>query len=157
MLCEFLRIMGLRVTHYIPHRHAEGYGLNNEGIDELAEAGVKLIITVDLGTTEIAGIAHARGKGIDVIVTDHHLEPEVLPDAYALINPKLKASRYLFDGLCGAGVAWKLVQAILLKERPAGFSEGQGKWLLDLVGIATLSDMVPLVGENRMLARNGLL
>ena len=160
MLAEFLRVMGLRVTHYIPHRHAEGYGLNNEGLDELAQAGVTLVITVDLGTTEIAGVAHAREKVIDVIVTDHHLEPEALPEAFALINPKLKTSKYPFDGLCGAGVAWKLVQALLVKLRGSGqpfdYAEGREKWLLDLVGIATLSDMVPLVGENRMLARHGL-
>lgn len=157
MLSEFLRRIGLRVTHYIPHRHKEGYGLNIEGIEELKEADVSLVITVDLGTTEIANIAHAQTLDIDIIVTDHHLEPDVLPDVFALINPKLQSSRYPFDGLCGAGVAWKLVQAILSKHRPDGFAEGQEKWLLDLVGIATLSDMVPLVGENRMLARNGLL
>ncbi len=157
MLSEFLRRIGLRVTHYIPHRHKEGYGLNIEGIEELKGADVSLVITVDLGTTEIANIAHAQTLDIDIIVTDHHLEPDVLPDVFALINPKLKLSKYPFDGLCGAGVAWKLVQAILAKHRPDGFAEGQEKWLLDLVGIATLSDMVPLVGENRMLARNGLL
>ncbi len=161
MLSEFLRRIPLRVTHYIPHRHTEGYGLNNEGLDELAQTGVTLIITVDLGTTEIAGIAHAREAGIDIIVTDHHLEPDILPDAYALINPKLRSSRYPFDGLCGAGVAWKLVQGLLVKLRASGqpfdYAQGKEKWLLDLVGIATLSDMVPLVGENRMLARNGLM
>lgn len=159
MLSEFLRIMGLQVTHYIPHRHKEGYGLNVEGIEELKAAGVSLMITVDLGTTEVESVAHAKKLGIDTIITDHHLvqEGEELPDALAVINPKRPDSKYPFDGLCGAGVAWKLVQALLLKERPAGFGEGQEKWLLDLVGIATLSDMVPLVGENRMLARNGLL
>ena len=157
MLSEFLRVMGLRVTHYIPHRHKEGYGLNVEGIEELKAANVSLVITVDLGTTEIAHIAHAQTLGIDIIVTDHHLEPDVLPDVFALINPKLKSSKYPFDGLCGAGVAWKLVQALLAKQRPEGYAKGQEKWLLDLVGIATLSDMVPLVGENRMLAKNGLL
>ncbi len=156
MLSEFLRRIGLRVTHYIPHRHKEGYGLNIEGIEELKAANVSLVITVDLGTTEVAHIAHAQTLDIDIIVTDHHLEPDVLPAALALINPKLKSSKYPFDGLCGAGVAWKLVQALLIKDRPAGFGEGQEKWLLDLVGIATLSDMVPLVGENRMLALNGL-
>lgn len=164
MLSEFLRRIGLRVTHYIPHRHKEGYGLNIEGIEELKEADVSLVITVDLGTTEIANIAHAQTLDIDIIVTDHHLEPEVLPDVFALINPKLQSSRYPFDGLCGAGVAWKLVQAVLARLRARTnindveiMKEGQEKWLLDLVGIATLSDMVPLVGENRMLARNGLL
>jgi len=161
MLSEFLRVLGVRITHYIPHRHKEGYGLNEEGLAELKEAGVSLVITVDLGTTEVENIAHARTLGIDIIVTDHHLEPEVLPEAFALINPKLKTSRYPFDGLCGAGVAWKLIQAILIKSRASGqpfdYAQGKEKWLLDLVGIATLSDMVPLVGENRMLARNGLL
>jgi len=168
MLSEFLRVMGLRVTHYIPHRHKEGYGLNVEGIEELKSNAVSLVITVDLGTTEIANIAHAQTLGIDIIVTDHHLvqgdaltpglsKASPLPEAFALINPKLKSSSYPFDGLCGAGVAWKLVQALLAKQRPEGYAEGQEKWLLDLVGIATLSDMVPLVGENRMLAKNGLL
>src|SRR3990167_2517792 len=95
MLSEFLRRIGLRVTHYIPHRHTEGNGLNNEGLAELKEAGVSLVITVDLGTTEVENIAHAKTLGIDVIVTDHHLparpaggEPEILPEAFALFNPK---------------------------------------------------------------------
>lgn len=158
MLADFLRTYGLSVTHYIPHRHKEGYGLNVEGLEELAAAGITLVITVDLGTTEVAQIAHAKTLGIDIIVTDHHLVPSVehLPDALALLNPKRPDSTYPFDGLCGAGVAWKLVQALLIKER-ATLPEGQEKWMLDLVGIATLSDMVPLVGENRMLARSGLL
>jgi single-stranded-DNA-specific exonuclease len=160
LLAEFFRSIGMRVRHYIPHRHEEGYGLNDEGLTELADEGVKLIVTVDLGTTDIEPIAHAKKIGIDVIVTDHHLEPEVLPDAFALINPKLKSSRYPFDGLCGAGVAWKLVQAMLTKMRGSGdpfdYAQGKEKWFLDLVGMATLSDMVPLVGENRMLAHFGL-
>jgi single-stranded-DNA-specific exonuclease len=156
MLSEFLREVGLTVTHYIPHRHKEGFGLNQGGIDELAEAHVSLIITVDLGTSEHANIAYAQERGIDIIVTDHHLPSEALPLAFAVINPKRADSQYPFDGLCGAGVAWKLVQGILQRGR-LGFPEGKEKWLLDLVGIATLSDMVPLVGENRMLARYGLL
>lgn len=156
MLSSFLREMGASVRHYIPHRHKEGYGLNNDGLAELAGQSVKLVITCDLGTTDAEPIAFANSKGVDVIVTDHHLEPEVLPDAFAIINPKLKTSRYPFADLCGAGVAWKLVQAILTKSRPDGFVEGREKWYLDLVGMATLSDMVPLQGENRMLAKFGL-
>ncbi|MDE1925264.1 MAG: DHH family phosphoesterase [Patescibacteria group bacterium] len=179
MLAEFFRSIGIEVTHYIPHRHKEGYGLNAEGIDELAAQNIKLIVTVDLGTTEHTGIAHAKTKNIDVIVTDHHLvAPEEvasrslsatsgvgilvkqLPPALALINPKRPDSKYPFDGLCGAGVAWKLVQAMLIKLRASDnsfdYAQGKEKWFLDLVGIATLSDMVPLVGENRMLARFGL-
>ena len=175
LLTEFLRSIGLHVRHYIPHRHAEGYGLNIEGIEELARQGIKLMLTVDLGTTEIEAIAYANTKGIDVIVTDHHvvrgaekvfssaagLQGDATestfsaPPAFAFLNPKRPDSKYGFDGLCGAGMAWKLVQGVLVKNR-FGIAEGQEKWLLDLVGIATLSDMVPLVGENRMLASFGL-
>ncbi|MES2202982.1 MAG: single-stranded-DNA-specific exonuclease RecJ [Patescibacteria group bacterium] len=153
LLTEFLRAMGLAVTHYIPHRHKEGYGLNNEGIDELVEQKVSLMITVDLGTTDIECVAYAKAKGVDTIVTDHHLVHGALPDAL-VINPKRPDSKYPFDGLCGAGVAWKLAQALQNKTHTLG--EGQEKWLLDLAGLGTLSDMVPLVGENRMLARFGL-
>jgi single-stranded-DNA-specific exonuclease len=158
MLSDFLRTVGLEVRHYIPHRHKEGYGLNREGIDELAAEGVTLVVTIDLGTTEGENVAYAKTKGTDIIITDHHIVQKgmLLPDAVAIINPKRPDSNYLFDGLCGAGVAWKLVQAILVKNRPADFNEGQEKWYLDLVGIATLSDMVPLVDENRMLAHFGL-
>ena len=157
-LTEFLRTIGLIVRHYVPHRHKEGYGLNEEGIVELKEQGITLVITVDLGTTEHANILFAKGLGIDVIVTDHHLVASVadLPLALAVINPKRADSLYPFDGLCGAGVAWKLIQGVLTKNR-FGMKEGQEKWFLDLIGMATLSDMVPLVGENRMLARYGLL
>ena len=161
MLSEFLRSIGLSVRHYIPHRHEEGYGLNCEGIDELAGQKISLIITVDLGSSDTEPVAHAKKSGIDIIVTDHHVVPEVEPGAFALINPKRRGNRYPFDGLCGAGVAWKLVQAILSKSRASGqtfdYAQGKEKWLLDLVGIATLSDRVPLRGENRMLARFGLL
>jgi single-stranded-DNA-specific exonuclease len=158
MLAEFLRSIGLSVRHYIPHRHREGYGLNKEGLTELAEQGITLIITVDLGTTEHENILYAKEKGMDVIVTDHHLvhEEENLPEAFALLNPKRLDSKYPFDGLCGSGVAWKLVQGILSKKR-FDLKVGHEKWFLDLVGIATLSDMVPLVGENRMLAHYGLV
>ncbi len=160
-LTEFLREVGLPVRHYIPHRHKEGYGLNKEGLAELAEQGITLVITVDLGTTERENISFAKEKNIDVIVTDHHLVQEIFPEAFALINPKRPDSAYPFGHLCGAGVAWKLIQGVLLKLRASGntalYAEGKEKWLLDLIGMATLSDMVPLVGENRMLARYGLL
>ncbi|MCX6819982.1 MAG: single-stranded-DNA-specific exonuclease RecJ [Candidatus Adlerbacteria bacterium] len=155
LLTEFLRSIGLTVRHYIPHRHKEGYGLNNTGLEDVAAGGVKLVITVDLGITDVDAVAFANEKGMDVIITDHHIVPEAMPPALAVVNPKRKDSAYPFDGLCGAGVAWKLVQAILQKNR-FGIAEGQEKWLLDLVGVATLSDMVPLLGENRMLARYGL-
>jgi single-stranded-DNA-specific exonuclease len=155
MLAEFLRGIGLSVVHYIPHRHKEGYGLNQEGIDELVAQGTTLMITLDLGTSDVEQIAYAKQKGLDTIVTDHHLAHSALPPCL-VINPKRADSTYPFADLCGSGVAWKLVQALLQKDR-ALMPEGQEKWLLDLVGLATLSDMVPLVGENRMLARYGLL
>ena len=155
MLSQFLREMGLPVVHYVPDRHLEGFGLNKEGIDELAAQGVKLMITADCGTTDTEPIAHALALGINTIVTDHHVPPERLPEAL-VINPHRADSRYPFAQLCGAGVAWKLVQGILQSHRPVGYAAGKEKWLLDLVGIGTLSDMVPLLGENRMLAHFGL-
>ena len=155
LLTEFLRKIGLEVTHYIPHRHNEGYGLNLKGLEKLAEEKHTLVITVDLGITDREAVDFANEKEMDVIITDHHLVPGIMPAALAVVDPKRKDSVYPFDALCGAGVAWKLVQAILSKNR-FGIAEGQEKWLLDLAGISTLSDMVPLLGENRMLARFGL-
>ncbi len=161
----FKRIGHAGHSFYIPHRHDEGYGMNKSAIEEIAERGAKLIITVDCGISDAEEIALANSLGIDVIVTDHHLprldsgkagEPhEELPEAYAIVNPKRKDSAYPFEGLCGSGVAYKLVQAVFAKES-FGVKPGMEKWSLDMVGIATLSDMVPLVGENRVLARFGL-
>ncbi len=143
------------VSFYIPHRHDEGFGLNIEAVEEIAERGAKLIITVDCGTADIKEVERANKLKMDVIITDHHESGAKLPKAYAIVNPKLKDSIYPFKELCGAALAYKLVQAILEKER-FGIGEGQEKWSLDMVGIATLSDMVPLVGENRILAKFGL-
>jgi single-stranded-DNA-specific exonuclease len=156
MLTQFLRDIGLSVIHHIPHRNNDGFGLNKKGIEDLSKQGVKVMITADCGTTDAEQIAFANELGIDTIVTDHHVAPPELPPAFAVINPKRLDSAYPFDGLCGAGVAWKLVQGILKKNRPEGYTDGREKWFLDLVGIATLSDMVPLVDENRMLAHFGL-
>lgn len=158
MLTQFLRDIGLDVVHHIPHRNNEGFGLNETGIASLAESGVTLMITADCGTTDSEQIAFAASKGIETIVTDHHIVPDPIPTApYALINPHRPDSVYPFRELCGAGVAWKLVQGVLQTYRPKNYQMGQEKWFLDLVGIATLSDMVPLVGENRMLAHFGLV
>lgn len=163
LLTEFLRSIGLSVRHYIPHRHKEGFGLNKTGLEELAAQGITLAITVDLGTSDVEPVAFANTKGIDIIVTDHHLPPPdgVLPPALAIVNPKMPGSLYPFDGLCGAGMAWKLVQGILQTARassqPFDYAQGKEKWLLDLAAMGTLSDMVPLVGENRMIARYGLV
>ncbi len=147
----FKRIKYGNVSFYIPHRHDEGFGLNKDFIEE-CEA--KLLITVDCGTADLEEVALAEAKGIDVIITDHHEAPE-LPPAHAIVNPKRVDSKYPFKELCGSALAYKLVQAILAKES-FGLKAGIEKWSLDMVGIATLSDMVPLVGENRVLAKFGL-
>jgi single-stranded-DNA-specific exonuclease len=140
-------------SNYIPHRHYEGFGLSIEAVEKLAHAGTKLIITIDCGTTDVAAVARANELGVDVIITDHHEPGEVLPEAVAIVNPKL--GDYPFPELCGAAVAFKLAQAVLAATDHA-LKPGQEKWWLDMVGIATIADMVPLVGENRVLAWYGL-
>ena len=165
----FKRIQYENVSFYIPHRHDEGFGLNMEAVDEMKERGAKLIVTVDCGIADGEEVAYAKKKGIDTIITDHHEPPRpssgqaggVLPKAYAIVNPKLNppagGQEYPFKELCGAAVAYKLVQALAKSASwRTDFKEGMEKWSLDMVGIATLSDMVPLVGENRILARYGL-
>jgi single-stranded-DNA-specific exonuclease len=142
---------------YIPDRHGEGYGLHKEAIRKFKEENVKLIITVDLGTANAEEIALAETFGIDVIVTDHHLTQAALPRAYAVLNPKRADGVYPEPMLCGSGVAFKLVQAFVKKYGEYfKIPEGWEKWLLDMAGLATLSDMVPLTGENRMLAYFGM-
>lgn len=142
---------------YIPHRHNEGYGMNISALERLADGGAKLLITVDCGITEMTEVTRANELGMDVIVTDHHLPGEVLPPAYAIINPKRSGDTYPDTMLCGAGVAWKLVCALLARGREKwNVPEGWEKWLLDMAGLATIADMVPLQKENRALAHYGL-
>ena len=143
--------------NYIPHRHDEGFGLHKDAIDSFKESGADLIITIDCGITNVAEVAHANSLGIDIIITDHHMPHEVLPAAFAILNPKVGGCAYPEKMLCGSGVIFKFVQA-LYKKYGAEFNikEGWEKWSLDLVGMATLSDMVPLTGENRVFARYGL-
>ncbi len=139
--------------NYIPHRHYEGFGLNTSAIDKLDAQGVTLVITIDCGTSDVEAVAYAKEKGIDVIVTDHHEPPTTLPDAVAIINPKL--GTYPFTELCGASTVFKLAQA-LIAHGDYEIAPGKEKWWLDMVGIATIADMVPLIGENRVFARFGL-
>jgi len=151
------------VVSYIPHRDTEGYGFHRDAVEKLAREGVTLIITVDVGITAHDAVLYARERGIDVIITDHHLPAETLPSAYAVINPQRSDSEYPYRDLCGSGVAFKLVQALISnarkkkKEWVRSVPEGWEKWLLDLVAIATVGDMVPLTGENRVLVHYGLL
>jgi len=151
----FQKINYENFANYIPHRHLEGFGLNDEAIDKFKEDKVGLIITVDCGIADVEEVVRAKKAGIDVIITDHHEPGKKMPKCIAVIDAKRKDSEYPFKELCGAGVAYKLAQAIL-KKKNFDLKEGIEKWFLDMVGIATLSDMVPLVGENRALAYYGL-
>lgn len=160
LLHDFLKKADANFENYIPHRHDEGFGMNVGGVESLAKNGVKLVVTVDSGITDHEPVKRAAELGMEVIITDHHINGEVLPPAYAVVDPNARADEtYPFRELCGAGVAWKLVCATLavspeLREKvPLGWE----KWLLDMVGLATIADMVPLTGENRVLATYGLM
>ncbi|MBI5469778.1 single-stranded-DNA-specific exonuclease RecJ [Candidatus Kaiserbacteria bacterium] len=156
------------VEIYIPHRDREGYGFHIEAIEKLVAQGVALIITVDVGTKANNAVAFAKRLGVDVIVTDHHEIDSELPNAVAVLNPKIVppalsgVDGYPFPHLCGAATAWKLAQALLIEgkkrdlEAFSAIPEGWEKWLLDLVAIATVADLVPLTGENRVLTHWGL-
>mgnify|MGYP000066450623 CR=1 FL=1 len=153
-LCKKLGVID-RVHVYIPDRHDEGYGVSVRGIEELERAGVSLMITVDVGITAIAEIADAQSRGIDVILTDHHAPLPEYPAAYALIHPT--KGTYVNQEACGAAVAFYLVRGFIEKYGTEfAIPDGWEKWLLDLVGFATLSDMVSLTGENRVLAYYGM-
>ncbi len=217
----FDRIEYENVFYYIPDRHLEGFGLKDDSITECSDNGVKLLITIDCGITDVGEVKHAKSLGMEVIITDHHLPSVIpvktgihkyfsaekssghdsarqlpslqsgptptsqsensglgsplstarmtkkksksdrgsdiqnLPDAFAILDPKQEGDEYPDKMLCGTGVAFKLIQGILAKNR-FGIGESQEKWFLDMVGIATLSDMVPLLNENRTLASYGL-
>ena len=141
---------------YIPGRNSEGYGLNMEALEQFSKNKTKLLITIDLGITAIKEVKQAKKYGIDVIITDHHLSKETgLPDAYAILNPKV--DDYPEKMLCGAGVIFKFVQGFIKKYGEYyKVKNGYEKWMLDMAGLATLSDMVPLVGENRAIAYFGM-
>jgi single-stranded-DNA-specific exonuclease len=154
---DFFKKIGFKnFTNYIPHRHDEGFGLNIDAVSQFAEDGVNLLITLDCGISDIEPVKVAQEKGIDVIVTDHHEPHEELPPAFAIVDHRQKDCNYPEKILCGSGVGFKLIQAILKINR-FGLGEGHEKWFLDMVGIATLSDMVPLTGENRIFASYGLM
>lgn len=143
---------------YIPHRNTEGYGLNNKALDLLAGRGATLVITIDSGIADVEEADHALKLGIDLIITDHHLPQDVLPKAYTIINSKQGEDTYHDNMLCGAATAWKLVCALLSKRRDEwGVAVGWEKWLLDMAGLSTIADMVPLRNENRALAQYGLM
>jgi len=163
IMYDFFEKIGFKnFVVYIPDRHDEGYGLNMEAIKEFIDNSINLIITFDLGITDINEVVEAKANNIDVIIVDHHLpieenEKDILPNAFAIIDPKRKDCSYPDKMLCGAGVAFKLIQALILKYGEYWkINNGWGKWLLDMAGIATLSDQVPLLNENRVIAYFGL-
>ena len=144
-----------QIVYYIPDRQTEGYGMNEAAIRYLASEGVNLIITVDCGITNIKEVELVKSLGMDVIITDHHHTPSVLPQALAIINPQVEHCGYPEKRLAGVGVAFKLMHGVYLRQAPDKIE--QLKWLLDLVVIGTVADCVPLVGENRTLTKYGLV
>lgn len=159
ILHDFFTAIGFtNFENYIPHRHEEGYGFNAASIPGFHARDTRVIITVDCGIVDHEAAARAKACGIDVIITDHHEPSDTLPDAYAVVNPK-RDDAYPFNGICGATVAFKLALAVLARGRESGqitLAPGMEKWWLDMVGLATIADMVPLRDENRVLARYGL-
>jgi single-stranded-DNA-specific exonuclease len=152
-----IRVLGKylpgKLLYYIPKRLEEGYGLHLNSLMKALSKGVSLIITVDCGISAIEETGYLKSRGIDLIITDHHEPPPVLPDAYAIINPKVTSSGYPFQQLAGVGVTFKLLQAMItyypdLEEKLLGN--------IDLVAFGTVADIVPLLGENRILVKYGL-
>ncbi len=154
VLKSFLKDRGLEVCQYIPNRLHEGYGLNKNAIDKIHESGCNLMITVDCGISAIEEISYANSLGIETIVTDHHEPGNVLPNALAIIDNKRKDSKYPFRDLAGVGVVFKVIQALGMR---LGIKEEEYLKYLDIVCIGTISDIVPLVDENRVIAKLGLL
>lgn len=156
LIFETLESLGFQnIFAYIPDRQSEGYGINKKAVEYIKSQGGNLIITVDCGISNFEEIEVAQKQGIDVIITDHHSIPEKIPEALAIINPNIPDSGFKSNDLAGVGVAFKLAQALYKKLDENNID--QLKWMLDIVGIGTIADCVPLLFENRILARYGLL
>jgi single-stranded-DNA-specific exonuclease len=153
LLHLFLQSIGAKSEFYIPDRNIEGYGVSHKGIDYAAEIGAELIITCDCGITAVEQVEYAKQLGVKMMITDHHIPDELLPDAVAILNPKQEGCNYPNKNLCGAGVAFKLTQAIAQRRNhPAE----QALQFLDLVAIGTAADIVKVTGENRIIVGEGL-
>ncbi|RMF34153.1 MAG: single-stranded-DNA-specific exonuclease RecJ [Chlorobiota bacterium] len=152
MLVEFLRWLGARTAYYIPDRISEGYGVSLQSINTAVEAGARVLITVDCGITSTEILAYARERGLDVIICDHHEPADVLPSVFAILDPLVPGCPYPFKHLAACGVTFKLIEAICLRR---GFHERAFDYL-DYVAVASAADIVPLVGENRILVAHGL-
>ena len=161
ILWKALRLADANVRIYVPHRLEEGYGLNTEAVERLAAEGARVLVTVDCGISGQEQVVRANELGLDVIVTDHHEpDPDRMPPALVLVNPKLPGSPYPFRDLAGAGVALKLAWAIGQRLSDRGrVSDAFREFLVAATGMAalgTIADVVPLVGENRLFVQHGL-
>jgi single-stranded-DNA-specific exonuclease len=152
LMVEGLALLDAKAMPYIPHRVTEGYGLKTAALESLRKQGVSLVISVDCGITALDPVKKAKRSGLDVVVTDHHVPLADIPQAAAVVDPRLPGSRYPFNDFSGAGVALKVLQALF---RGMGREE-QLEGLFDLVALGTVADLVPLVGENRYLVKQGL-
>ncbi len=160
LLVSFLRQVGLGCTYFIPNRFDDGYGLNEEALQQIIDSGATLVISVDCGITSIKEAAFCRKVGVDLIILDHHTPGEYLPEAAAVVNPLQSGCDYPFKMLAGVGVAFNLLVALRSRMRQEGFFSAEDEpdlreWL-DLVALGTIADVVPLVGQNRMYAFFGL-
>lgn len=150
MFHVFCRELGVPNVVYLPDRFTDGYGLSNTGIDHAVKNGIKLIVAIDCGITAVDRVDYARSQGVDIIICDHHQPPEKLPNAFAILDALQPDCQYPFKSLCGTGVAFKLIQAVCQKLDLDIHTE-----LLDFVATATAADMVPVIGENRVLIHFG--
>lgn len=152
LLVQGISRLGGKVVPYLPHRLNEGHGVKTTVLEKLHQQGISLVITVDCGITALAEVKKAQRKGLDIVITDHHTPPDIIPPAAAVVNPKLPGSEYPFLELAGVGVAFKFLQALL---QSIG-KEERLEEMLDLVALGTIADVMPLVGENRYLVKQGL-
>ena len=154
VLVKFFRELGINIEYYLPSRLEEGYGLNNDALKKIKDNGTDLLITVDCGISAYEEVEYAKSIGLEVIITDHHECPEKLPDTFAIIDPKRPDSTYPFNSLAGVGVTFKLIHAISIR-----LDLDRKKYLkyLDIVCLGTVADIVPLVHENRVIVKYGLM
>lgn len=153
LVYKFLQQFYSNIDYYIPDRYNEGYGVSVKGVDYACETGVKLIIVLDCGIKAVEEIAYAKEKGIDFIICDHHVPDDILPPAVAILNAKRADNTYPYNHLSGCGVGFKFMQAFALNN---GIEFHQLTPLLDLVAVSVASDIVPIMGENRVLTHHGL-
>ena len=153
LMYSFLNDIGIDTKYYLPDRQEEGYGLNKEALLKLKEENISLVITVDCGISALAEVEYANSIGLDICITDHHECSEELPKAFAIVNPKRPNSKYPFNFLAGVGVAFKVLTALTKK---LNMENNEYLKYLDIVSVGTIADIVPLVDENRIIAKNGL-